>query len=140
MPTQFPAVGGCLSGLQPSALPTGSLALVAQSSPAANPNDSPHTRQEMAVMGAAALLIVTLLLLRWTHLRRKARSRAAGHDRSASLAIPCPTCRYFHPNAFLPCAVNPAQVMSQAAASCKDYCSRQAETVSRSGLGQDDQA
>lgn len=137
MATQSSAVGGLLSS-QPSALSTGSFALVAQSSPAPDPDDSTSPRQEVLPIGAFVLLLVGALLLQRAYLRRKARSRRAdGQPRPASLAIPCPTCRYFHPNAFLPCAVNPAEVMSQAAASCRDYCPRQTETASRSASEQD---
>lgn len=41
--------------------------------------------------------------------------------------VPCRNCHYFKANRYLPCAVNPTQVLTAEAANCSDFQARELE-------------
>lgn len=98
------------------------------------PNSSEDTSlQEGISAGAGILLLIgVFLMLRRASFRRKAEGSTRNALENNRSPIPCQDCRYFHPNTFLPCAVNPALALRKEAADCTDFCPRHGEPVSKS--------
>ncbi|HEY9737735.1 MAG TPA: hypothetical protein V6D06_15695 [Trichocoleus sp.] len=101
--------------------------------PANTPSEDTSIQEGISAGAGILLLVGVFLMLRRTSFQRKAeRSRTRGGLESNRSPIPCQDCRYFHPNTFLPCAVNPGLALRKEAADCTDYSPRHNESVSKS--------
>lgn len=92
-----------------------------------------YVREGVSAFAGLVLLIGLLLMLRRVALQQKAAQSAnKGNIEANRTPIPCQSCHYFHPNTFMPCAVNPSLALRKEAIDCSDYCSRNTESLTKS--------
>lgn len=73
----------------------------------------------LAPIGFVAVVWIIVFLMHlnfWKTIRNKIVTVKRIHQQ-----IPCTNCQYFCNNAYLKCAVNPAQVLTKQASECSDY-------------------
>ena len=70
------------------------------------------------------MVISLMILIHWNANFLKTISRAWGSLREANNSH-CRSCKFYHHNAYLKCAVHPSKVLMAAAQDCSDYCLRQ---------------
>ncbi|MBD0267396.1 MAG: hypothetical protein ICV77_03785 [Cyanobacteria bacterium Co-bin8] len=132
MQTQYLAFASGAGGRNEELTPSGN-SLTTEQVPT-QPYNQPvsYVQEGVSAIAGIFLLAGVLFMLRRASSRDKALHRTATGDLDGRSAIPCQNCHYFHPNTFMPCAVNPAMALRKEAVDCSDYCPRQAESVSRS--------
>ncbi|MGF1570157.1 MAG: hypothetical protein ACFCVD_19150 [Nodosilinea sp.] len=85
---------------------------------------------EVAVASAGLLVLLSSCVLISRHLHRLKALHTSAPGEVAELhwpsrvgsQLPCPNCRYFSPNGYLSCAVNPMVALKPAARDCPDFC------------------
>jgi hypothetical protein len=100
----------------------------------AEPYNEPASYLQEGVSAFAGIFLLAgvLFMLRRASSQRKTLHGSAPGDLEGRTTIPCQNCHFFHPNTFLPCAVNPDMALRKEAVDCTDYCPRQSESVTKS--------
>jgi len=76
----------------------------------------------LAIIPVAFVITLAFLFFKQVKYRKELYNQAVTLKRLSS--VPCYKCRFFDNNQQLPCAVQPAIVLSEEAFNCKDYTKR----------------
>jgi hypothetical protein len=92
------------------------------------PDEAPARSPGIGVTLGLAILVFFLLKF-FGGLRENERVTKYKATPPACPATPCPSCRFFSSNLYLKCAVRPADVLTERAVHCSDYCPRHSEQL-----------
>lgn len=73
----------------------------------------------LAIIPVAFVIALTFIFFKQVKYRRNLYTQLVAFKRFS--AIPCHKCQFFDNNQHLPCAIQPALVLSQEAVNCGDY-------------------
>ncbi|MGD1873512.1 MAG: hypothetical protein ACFB02_10735 [Mastigocoleus sp.] len=74
----------------------------------------------VATLGSFAIASIFAVSI-YAIFKRSAKNRVQRLNRHKQLKVPCENCKFFDPNLYLKCAVNPSIVMTKEADDCSDY-------------------
>lgn len=82
----------------------------------------PANQESLSIILGVGMVILLMILLHWNSNFLKTISRSLGYLKEGNHGH-CRRCKFYHPNAYLKCAVHPSKVLSTAAQDCPDYSS-----------------
>ncbi len=79
--------------------------------------------ENVVLAGLCGVVVMSLVIfIRRNQLRRKAlRREVEGGSELSAKELPCGRCQYFSDNPYLPCAVNPGEVLTEEARDCGSF-------------------